>query len=93
MTVPILLISCKIDIRNKEMERKHAKLRRFQHLIDHGMGETIAKSIGAISYVETSSTEFIGVDDLTETIVKCLKLSNTPQILNKFHSKKLCELQ
>ena len=73
-TTPILLVGCKTDLR-KEREEKRIKLTLLNYAISRELGEKLARKIGGISYIETSSKDNVGLSDLITVLAKCILLS------------------
>ncbi|KAL9643562.1 hypothetical protein ABK040_010175 [Willaertia magna] len=85
---PILLCATKIDLR--ENKKELFKLLKLENpIISKEEGEAKAKEIGAIGYIETSSFNFIGFDNLNKYLT-CLAMVGNKK---EKKSNKSCLLQ
>ncbi|KAL9648013.1 hypothetical protein ABK040_012314 [Willaertia magna] len=86
---PILLCGTKVDLReNKKMLYNFVKSGNVPYSKEEG--EALAKQIGAIAYIETSSLERIGFEKLGEYIMLLSKAGKQPEELK---NKKKCLVQ
>ncbi|KAL9648567.1 hypothetical protein ABK040_012226 [Willaertia magna] len=89
--VPVLLCGTKVDLR--EDKKSLFNLTKLDYVaISKEEGIAKAKEIGAIGYIETSSFEAIGFEDLDKFIVLLAQLNNK-ELRNLTNGNKKCLLQ
>jgi len=68
--VPIVLVGTKIDLRDDPVTRKKLLMKKKMP-ISYEQGELMARKMGCVTYIETSSMKGIGFSDMTQVIVSC----------------------
>ena len=68
--VPIVLVGTKIDLRDDPATRKKLLMKKKMP-ISYEQGELMARKMGCVTYIETSSLNGIGFSDMTQVIVSC----------------------
>ena len=89
--IPIVLVGTKLDLRDDPVLRKNLMIKRKTLPISYEQGELMARKMGCISYIETSSLKGIGFNDMAQVIIKgSLSLKDPNVALRK---KKTCVVQ
>ena len=93
-TIPTLLIACKTDLRRDTNTVQRLKEQHFLSPITHSMGEALAKTCHCLSYLETSSLDKCGLEDLITVLFRSVILKATHGFQKLFpqHSNR-CMLQ
>ena len=91
-TAAKVLIGTKSDLRDDPIVRKKLLFKGNELPISTEQGIAMAKHIGCTSYMETSSMNGSGINDLPEALVKCVILGFGGQY-KPLHEKKKCLLQ
>jgi len=83
--LPIILVGCKVDLRNNEAVRADLN-KTNQQPVTTEQGEEVRRKIGAYKYLECSARTGEGVREVFETATRAALLSRTPK------RKKTCTL-
>ena len=89
--IPIVLVGTKLDLRDDPITRKNLMLKLMTHPISYEQGELMARKMGCITYIETSSLMGIGLNDMTQVIVKGSLSLQDPNVAMR--RKKTCCVQ
>ncbi|KAL9641952.1 hypothetical protein ABK040_004009 [Willaertia magna] len=89
---PFILCGTKIDLRENKKLSFHLGMCNFAPFCKEE-GEALAKKVGAIAYVETSSFEHVGFDNLAEYILLLSKVGKKSLLEENVQTKKKCLMQ
>jgi len=92
--IPIVLVGTKLDLRDDPIFRKDIMIKRKTLPISYEQGELMARKMGCITYIETSSKKGIGFSDMVQVIIKGALSLKDPTVTRKRIPKKTsCLLQ
>ena len=72
---PIILLSTNIDLRRDSFEQRAMLWHLKTKPITFHQGETLARKLGCVTFVETCPIKGVGLNDLAELVVKGVALS------------------
>jgi len=92
---PIVLVGTKLDLRDDPIFRKDIMIKRETLPISYEQGELMARKMGCITYIETSSKKGIGFNDMAQVIIKASLSLKDPTVASKRipKKKKSCLIQ
>jgi len=88
--IPIVLVGTKLDLRDDPITRKNLIMKRKTLPISYEQGELMARKMGCVTYIETSSLKGIGFNDMTQVIVKASLALKDPNVAKRNQKKKCC---
>ena len=92
--IPIVLVGTKLDLRDDPIFRKDLLIKIKTLPISYEQGELMARKMGCITYIETSSLKGVGFSDMAQVIIKASWLKAIKESPNtsvgKTQKKKCC---
>ncbi|EEB09461.1 rho family GTPase Rho1 [Schizosaccharomyces japonicus yFS275] len=87
--LPIILVACKVDLRNDSKTIEELS-KTSQHPVTSEEGEAVAQKIGAYKYLECSAKTNMGVREVFETATRAAMLKHKPKPKPVSGKKKRC---
>ncbi|KAG2372926.1 hypothetical protein C9374_013048 [Naegleria lovaniensis] len=78
--IPIILVACKTDLRSRKDICRGLRMKHFWEPLSSKMGESLARALGCVTYIETSAFCNQGFEDLGEIFAKALVAHNYDRI-------------